>query len=115
EKQQYADQREAERHDDRKAPDRFLQFAELADPFEAIAGRQLHLLRDLLLRFEDGAAKVAPAHAEFDRNVALLVLAIDERGAGNQFHRGDIGQRDRHHAIAARVWRADRDAADRIE
>src|SRR5205809_5715994 len=33
--------------------DRVLQVAELADPFDARAGRQLHLLGDLLLRLLD--------------------------------------------------------------
>ncbi len=42
--QQHADQRQAQRHDNRQALDRVLQFAELADPFEAVAGRQPHLL-----------------------------------------------------------------------
>ena len=39
-----------------------LQVAELADPFEPVAGRQLDLLGDALLRLEHGAAEVAAAH-----------------------------------------------------
>ena len=54
------------------------ELAELAHPFQAVAGRQLHLLRDLMLRIGHRAAQVAPAHREFDGDVAFLVLAIDE-------------------------------------
>ena len=46
-----------------KPLDRILQIAEFADPFDPLAGRQLHLGGDLLLRFLDGAAKVALADA----------------------------------------------------
>src|SRR3954462_4682877 len=45
------------------------------------ARRRLHLRRDLVLRLAGGAAEVAFAHREFDRQVTLLLFAIDIGGA----------------------------------
>ena len=53
------DQREADRDHDREPLDGVLQIAELADPFDARARRQLDLGSDLVLRFLDRAAEVA--------------------------------------------------------
>ncbi len=51
------------------------------DPFQTVARGQRDFIGNPALRLEHGAAEVAPAHAEFDRNVALLLLAVDEGGA----------------------------------
>ena len=105
-----------QRHDDREAAERLLQFAELADPFQAVAAGQSDLVGDLLLRLEHRAAEIAAAHAELDRDVALLVLAIDEGRAGDQ-----LDLRPRRSAGSARrrcrsgSVRADGDAADGVE
>ena len=101
--QQQADQHDAERHDDGEPLQRFLQIAELADPFQAVAAGQLHLLGHLPLRLQHRAAQVAAAHAELDRDVALLLLAIDEGGARDQAHVGHVGQRNLDDAVAARI------------
>ena len=85
--QQQHDQRDRQRHGHAQARDGLLQIAEFADPLEAVAARQLHLGFDGALRLEHGAAQVAAAHAELDRHVALLLLAIDERRAGHQIRR----------------------------
>ena len=45
-----------------------------------------------LLRLEHRAAQIAAAHAELDRHVALLLLAIDECGAGDQVDVGHIAR-----------------------
>ena len=68
-----------------------------------------------MLGFEDGAPEVASAHAELDRDVALLILAIDEGRAGDEPYGSGVGERYRHDAAAAGVWRADRDAANGVE
>ena len=71
---------EAERHHDRQPLQRVLQVAEFADPFEPVAAAAACTCSaTLLLRLEHRAAEVAAAHAELDRDVALLLLAIDER------------------------------------
>src|ERR1700722_17684981 len=80
-----------------------------------VAARQGDLLSNLLLSFEYGAAEVASADAEFDRDVALLTFSVDERSARHKLDRGNIAQRYRHDTAASGVRRADRDAADCIE
>src|SRR6266446_5234534 len=83
-------------------------------PISAI-GRKLDFIGDLLLRFDHRTAKVAPAHTEFDRQIALLLFAVDERGAGDDFHLGDLGERDLYDAAPAGILRPHRDVADRLE
>src|SRR6266481_986150 len=114
-KQQDENQCQTEGHCNREPSDRLLQLAELADPLETVAGWQLHLPRDFLLGFEDGSAEVAFADAEFDRDIALLILPIDEGRSRDEPYGGDVGERYRHNAAAAGVWRADRDAANSVE
>jgi hypothetical protein len=72
---------DGDRHGDGKPRHGALEIGEVARPVEAIAARQLDLLRHLLLRLEHGAAQVAAAHAEFHRDIALLRLAVDVEGA----------------------------------
>ena len=91
--EQQQDQRDGDRHGDRQPLQRVLEVAELADPFDAIAARDLDLLGHPLLGFEDGAAEVAAAHAELHRDVALLLLAVDVVGARHELHRGDLAER----------------------
>src|SRR5262249_36888756 len=57
--QQERDQGQRDGHHAPEASDRILQIAEFADPFEARARRQLHLLGDLALRLLDRAAEIA--------------------------------------------------------
>ena len=73
---------------------RLLQPLELAGPLDAVAGRQLDVLGDALLRFRDGAGEVAAAHAELDRHEALVALAKDVGGAGVERDRGELAQRN---------------------
>ena len=89
--EQQRDHDETERHDDLEAADGILQVAEFADPFHSQSGRQRHLGRDLCLSFLDRAAKIAVTHAEFDRQVALLLLAIDVRRPGQKIDGGHLG------------------------
>jgi hypothetical protein len=67
------------------------------------------------LRIKHRAAEIAPADAELDGDIALLVLAIDEGCAGDQAHLGDVAQRNLDDAIAAGILRVDGDAADGVE
>ena len=70
-----------DRHDHFQTSDGLLQIAEFADPFQVVAAGDRHRFIDLLLRFEHRGAQIAAAHAELDRDVAFLILAVDERGA----------------------------------
>ena len=63
------------------------QRAELARPFHAVALRQRHVLGDALLRLGHGRAEIALAHAVFQRNEALAVLAVDIGRAGLELAR----------------------------
>src|SRR5262249_16344520 len=74
--------------------------AELADPFETRSRRQFYLCGDLVLRLLDGAAEVALAHRELDRQIAFLLLAIDVGGARHQIDRGDFADRNLRDAAA---------------
>ena len=97
--QQHQDQHQADRARRPPAVLGALQVLEFAGPDEAIAGRQFDVLGDPLLRFRDGAAKVAAAHAELDREKALVAFVVDVGGAGIE--------RDRRRVRAAeyRRWR----------
>src|SRR5262249_7496867 len=110
-----ADERDAERHNDREPLHRFLQIAEFADPFETIAAWERHVLRDLLLSLQHGTAEIAAAHAKLAGDVALLLLAIDKGSARDQLDLGDVAQGNLHNAVPAGILRADGDAADRLE
>src|SRR5262249_56829717 len=86
------------RHD--LAPsDRALRVADRASPFEPRAGRQVNVVGHLLLRLLDGAAEVAFAYAELDRQVALLALAVDVGRAGDEPYGRDLAQRDLRGAV----------------
>jgi hypothetical protein len=60
----------------------------------------------------NGASEVSAAHAELDRQVTLLLLAIDVGGARDQLYSGDLPQRDL--GDAAGPLDADADVADRL-
>src|SRR4029077_169843 len=79
------------------------------------AGGQRHLFSDLALSLEHHAAEVPVAHAEFDRDIALLVFAIDKGRPRDQAYLGHVGERDGDDPDAARVSRPDRDVPDRVE
>ena len=77
EEEQKRDHRKADRNDDLQPCDCILEIAELAYPVEAGAGRQTDTAGNALLRLRDRAAEVAIAHAEFDRQITLLVFPIN--------------------------------------
>ena len=79
-----------------------LEVAKFTDPLQMVPARQQDLRIDGALRLGRGAAKVAPAHAELDRNIALLLLAIDEGGTRYQSHLRHVLERDLNDATAAR-------------
>ena len=88
--QKKADKQKTYRHHDPKPRQSVLQFAQFPDPLQPVAAGHLHLFGDPLLSVQHGAAEVATAHAELDRNIAFLIFAVDERGARHQLHIGDI-------------------------
>src|SRR5262249_50099179 len=104
--EQESDQSKRDRHYDLEPADRILQVAELAHPFDPRARRQLHLLGDLALRLIDGAAEIAVAYAELDRQVALLAFAVDVGRAGDELDGGNLVERD----LRGAVWSLDADA-----
>ena len=113
--QQERDQQDGHRHRNRQALQRFLKVAELADPFEPVAGRQLQFGSDLALRFEHRGAEVAAAHAELHRHIALLLLPVDERRARHQRQGCNFTQGDLHRAVAGGVGRCDADASNGVD
>src|SRR5262249_28944673 len=92
--------------------DGILQIAELADPLEPVAGWQLHFLGNLLLGLEHRAAEIAAPHREFDRQIAFLLLAIDERGAGYDIDPRHLAQGNLDDAGTTGILRPDRDVAN---
>src|SRR6202035_5319642 len=96
---QHGYQRQADRYHDRQPLDGVLKVAELADPFEVRAGRQLHLGVDLLLRFQHRAAKVAFAHRELDREITFLLFAVDVGRTRYQLDGCDLAQRHLRDAV----------------
>ena len=70
------------------------------------------MLCDLLFCFANGASEVSAAHAELDRQITLLLLAIDIGGARDQLYTRDLPQRDLGDAAGPRG--ADADVADRL-
>ncbi len=63
---------------------------ELAAPDQAVARRQLDLVRDRLLRILDEADEVAPRHVGLHDGEARGVLAIDLDGAGGAAQLGHV-------------------------
>ncbi len=53
----------------------------------------MHFLRNPALGLDYGAAKIAAANAELDRNVALLLLAVDEGRTRHQIDGRHLAQR----------------------
>ena len=112
--EQQQDQRDGDRHGDGSRCIALLRLPNSPTHSSAVAARQLDLLGDPLLRLEHGAAEVAAAHRELDRDVALLLLAVDVEGAATTSS-----------TLATSVsgtWitplvglHADRDALDRLE
>src|SRR5262249_44630330 len=113
--EQHADQRDGQWNDEGQPLHGVLQIAEFADPFQMASGGQGDLPIDLALRFQHRPAEVAPAHAEFDGNVALLVFAVNEGRAGDQIHFGYFAQGNLHDAITAWARSADGDMAYGVE
>ena len=90
--QQDQDQDKADRHDDREPFLSLLQPFELSGPLDLISSRQAHVFRDPLLRVLDRACEIAPAHAELDRNEALVALTKNIGRAGIERNRSEIAQ-----------------------
>jgi hypothetical protein len=67
------------------------------------------------LRLQHRAAEVAPAHAEFDRNIALLLLAVDEGGARHQVDACHLGERYLRDLVCSGILHRDRQTADRLD
>ena len=95
--------------------ERIEQIAEFTDPLQMVPARQQDLGIDGALRLEHGTAKIAAPHAELDRHIALLLLAIDEGGTRYQSHFRHVLERDLNDAATRTCGRGDRDAPDRIE
>src|SRR5262249_33025350 len=100
--EQKGDQSKRDRHYDLESPDRILQIAEFAHPFDPRTRRQLHLLSDLSLRLLDGAAEIAVAYAELEGQGWLRSLAVDVGGAGDELRLGALVERNL--CIAVRSW-----------
>ena len=79
-----------------------------------IAPGQQYLFGDFSLCFQDRCAQIPATHREFDWDVALLLLAVNERRAGNEMHVRHVGQRYLHRP-AVRVRRTDLDVANRLQ
>jgi hypothetical protein len=91
-----------------------LQRFELARVLDAVALGQFDLGGHALLQFGDGAAQVALAHAELDRDVALVALVVDVGGTGVERDVGDVAQR--HEGVgAARAGVADAQVAHTLQ
>ncbi len=79
-------------------------------PFGPKSFRQLDLLGDTLLRIRHGAFQIAAAHAEFDRNVPLVVLPVDDEGTGLFRNRRQLFDGN-----PRAVRRADQNAPDAVD
>src|SRR5580765_2089545 len=108
--QQEQDDDQTDRHHHRQS---FLLIFELivfTRPFHPIPIWKTHLLGQTRLRFFYGTLEVTIPHTELDRNIPLIVLAIDHEGAGLR--------RDRSHLLqgnARSIRGADQDITDRID
>src|SRR5262249_7721620 len=112
--QQYANEQDRQGDDHLEPRDCVLQVAKLAGPFQSVAWRQLHLLGNLALGVDHGAAKIAAANAELDRDVALLLFAIDEGRTGYQVDGRDLTQRYLRDLVRSWVLHRDGQTADRL-
>ncbi|MCG3162319.1 MAG: hypothetical protein JMDDDDMK_03566 [Acidobacteria bacterium] len=95
---QEEDEQNADGHGDFQSGQRPLQFLKLARDFVAMPGGQLYPRFDPRLDLFNRALQVAPADAEFDRDVAGVVFAVNVRRAGLF---GDLGQLFERDALAA--------------
>src|SRR5262249_48845875 len=107
---QEEDDQNADGAGDLQTPQGFLHFLKLAGDYVVIPGGQSYLRFDPRLDFIDHALQVAPADAEFDRDVSRVVFAVDERRAGLPGDFRELLERD-----ALAVGRVDQDVADRFE
>ena len=82
-------------------------------PINPISIRQLHILRNPLLRFGNGAPKVAAPHAELDRDIALVALVKNIGCTRIQGYVGKLSQRNI--GISAAGLIADLDISHRID
>lgn len=92
--QQEKDQQEAAGHHDHEPLAGRDEIFELAAPGDPIAGRELHLLDDLVLGLGDKRGDVAPPHVRRHDNSPLSVLARDLIGAFAQCEDGNLLERD---------------------
>src|SRR5262249_7427163 len=97
-----------------EALDCVLKVAEFADPFQALACGPSDFLGNLALRLEHRAAQIPPANAEFDGNIALLLLAVDERGAGHQVDVRDLTEGYLRDLVGGWILNRDRQTTDRL-
>src|SRR5258705_441430 len=86
------DQENSERPDDIELRLGVQQFAVLAAPVKAVALWKIHFACDGLLAGLDDAFEIAPLDRKLDADVARIVFAIDERGAGRFLERGEFRQ-----------------------
>src|SRR5262249_11799956 len=111
---QYANQQDSQGDNHPEALDGVLEVAEFADPFQGIACGQRDFLSNLALRLKHRAAQISPANAEFDGNIALLLLAVDERGAGHQVDARDLTEGYLRHLVGGWILNRDRQTTDRF-
>jgi hypothetical protein len=67
----------------------FLQILKLSRPEDLVPVRQFYSSRNALLGFGNGTAEIAATDTEFDRDVTLAALAVDEGGPRIQ---RDVGE-----------------------
>ncbi len=72
----------------------FLQAVVFAGPLNVIALAEMNLFIEPALDILNRAGKIAAAHAEFHRDVALAVLAVDHERAFVKRDVGDLAERD---------------------
>src|SRR6202042_1856551 len=94
ETQEHEDGDQRHGNDDHELLLRELHLVELPRPADGVAAIKIHVAIDELLRRGDSAAQIAPAHAEFDGDVALPGFAIDEKRSVHDLDVGDQAYRD---------------------
>ena len=87
------DQGQRERHHDRQPPRGRLEVLELPAPADVVAGRQLHLAPDPLLRLGHERGHVAAAHVQLDHDPAPHRLAADLRRSRVERDLGELPER----------------------
>src|SRR5262245_18665197 len=107
---QEEDDQDADGNGDRQPAQRLLQFLKLARYFVVVFGGQLYLRLDPRLDVFNRALQVSPSDAEFDRDVTLVVFAVNEGRAGLFVDLGQLFERD-----ALALGRVDLDVADRFD